>query len=150
MHLLRRFFGFLTAKPLSPSDQRHVADLLHPRLSRVFFAQRPEDQRHAFEVQARVQSSQECTQAALLHDIGKTESGLGAVARSLATVCRGIGIPTSGRWSSYLDHGALGADMLADLEADDLAVAFTRFHPGPPPSNVERADWRRLEDADDA
>jgi hypothetical protein len=150
VHLLRRFFGFLTAKPLSPADQQHVAGLLHPRLARAFFAQRPEDQRHALDVQARVHASRECTQAALLHDIGKTGSGLGAVARSLATLCRGIGLPTSGRWRSYLDHGVLGADMLVELEADDLAVAFTRFHPGSPPSNVERAVWQQLENADNA
>jgi hypothetical protein len=150
VHLLRRFFGFLTAKPLSPADQQHVAGLLHPRLARAFFAQRPEDQRHAFEVQARVRASAQCTEAALLHDIGKTESGLGAVSRSLATLCRGIGLSTNGRWKSYLDHGMLGADMLVRLEADDLAVAFTRFHPGSPPSHIERTIWQQLEDADDA
>lgn len=40
--------------------------------------------------------------------------------------------------------------MLVQLEADDLAVAFTRFHPGSPPSHIERAIWQQLEDADDA
>ena len=110
--------------------------------------QRPEDQRHAFEVQARIQDSAQCVEAALLHDIGKTESGLGAVARSLATLWRGVGLPTKGRWKSYLDHGLLGADMLAELEADDLAVAFTRFHPGSPPGEIDRAVWQLLEDAD--
>jgi hypothetical protein len=149
VHLVRRFLGFLTARPLTPSEQQHVRLLLRPPLARAFFAQRYEDQRHAFEVQQR-SASDASWEAALLHDIGKTESDLGAVSRSLATLWHGLGLPTSNRWATYIDHGALGADALTQLDASELAIAFTRHHPGPAPDGIDPDVWRALEEADDA
>lgn len=148
MHLIRRFFGFLLARPLTPSEQRVVHDALAPGLSRLFFAQRCEDQRHAFTVYQRVGSSSDLAQAALLHDVGKTDSDLGALERSLATVWDRFGRPTSGRWQSYLAHGSSGACMLKDLGADNLAISFAQHHPGPCPEGIDPSSWRRLENAD--
>jgi hypothetical protein len=148
MHLIQRFFGFLLAKPLMPGEQQDVRNRLDPALARVFFAQRPEDQRHAFEVQQRVGGSKAMAEAALLHDAGKTESNLGAVSRSFATLANGFGLPTSGSWSSYLAHGQLGAEILAELHAGEIAIAFARFHPGPPPPGIDPNQWRLLEEAD--
>lgn len=147
MHLVRRFFGFLTAKPLTPKEQHHVQRLLPPPLARAYFAQRYEDQRHAFDVEQRI-GSETCAQAALLHDIGKTDPDLGAISRSLATIWNGIGLPTTGRWQGYLSHGPTGADMLAEIGANQLAVAFARHHPGPPPGGIDAVAWRSLEQAD--
>lgn len=147
MHLVRRFFGFVTAKALTPIEQQHVRNELRQALATVFFAQRMEDQRHAFEVERRA-DSQACSEAALLHDIGKTESNLGALARSFATMWDAIGSTTSGRWKSYLDHNTIGARMLEDLDAGKLAIAFTRHHPGPVPEGIDPAHWQTLEDAD--
>ncbi len=113
----------------------------------MFFAQRHEDQRHGFDVERRIDSNT-CTEAALLHDIGKTESDLGALSRSLATIWNGVGLRTTGRWRSYIDHGVLGSDTLAQLGADSLAVAFTRHHPGAPPDGIDPNAWKALEDAD--
>ncbi|MCL1601201.1 MAG: hypothetical protein M3112_06665 [Actinomycetia bacterium] len=148
MHLIRRFFGFLVATPLTPSEQRQVRDALAPGLARLFFAQRSEDQRHAFVVYERVESSADLAQAALLHDVGKTDSDLGALERSLATIWDGLGRPTSGRWRSYLAHGSSGARMLKDLGADNLAISFAQDHPGPCPEGIDSSSWCRLESAD--
>ena len=148
MHLIRRFFGFLLARPLTPNEQRLVRDALAPAPARLFFAQRFEDQRHAFIVFQRVGSSSDLAQAALLHDIGKTDSNLGALGRSLATVWDGLGRPTSGRWQSYLAHGSSGALMLKDLGADNLAISFAQHHPGPCPEGIDSSSWCRLESAD--
>ena len=53
-HLARRFFGFLRARPLRPPEQQWVHDrLASAELRALFFAQRHEDQRHAFEVAMR-------------------------------------------------------------------------------------------------
>ncbi len=150
MHLVRRFFGFLTATPLSPGEQQQVRDLLRPALARLFFAQRREDQRHAFNVQQSVGGTDDIAEAALLHDVGKTHSGLGAFSRSLATLCNGIGLPTRGHWKTYLDHGNIGADMLTEADASELAISFTRHHPGPPPVGVSQEAWHALEEADNA
>jgi hypothetical protein len=150
VHLIRRFFSFVSAQPLTPREQQQVCDVLDPRLARVFFRQRFEDQRHALTVQRRVGGSSSLAQAALLHDVGKTESDLGALSRSIATLWNGVGLPTTGAWKSYLDHATIGADMLRDLEASDLAVTFARFHPGPSPSGIDPSDWHALEDADNA
>lgn len=150
MHLVRRFFGFLTAVPLSPGEQQQVRDLLRPALARLFFAQRHEDQRHAFNVQQSVAGTDAIAEAALLHDVGKTHSGLGAFSRSLATLLNGIGLPTRGRWKIYLDHGNIGADMLTEANATELAILFTRHHPGPAPAGVNPTTWHALEEADNA
>jgi len=148
MHLMRRFFGFLFAMRLMPSEQQQVRDALDPGLARLFFAQRFEDQRHGFTVYQRVGGRANLAQAALLHDIGKTESDLGALERSLATLWDGLGRPTSGRWQSYLAHGGSGARMLEEIDADSLAVNFAQHHPGPCPEAINPADWLLLEAAD--
>ena len=150
MHLIRRFFSFVTAKPLTPHEQQQVRSVLDSGLAWIFFDQRFEDQRHALTVQHRVGGSGSLAEAALLHDVGKTESDLGAISRSLATLWNGVGLPTTGAWKSYLDHATIGADMLRDLDASDLAVTFTRFHPGSPPNGIDPSDWHALEEADDA
>ena len=147
MHLVRRFFGFITAKPLKPTEQQDVRDQLPPALAAAFFAQRMEDQRHALDVERRT-DSRACAEAALLHDIGKTESDLGAVSRSFATIWDAVGLSTSGRWRSYLDHNSSGAKMLEDLGAGELAIAFALHHPGPVPEGVDPVHWQALEDAD--
>ncbi|GMR01764.1 MAG: hypothetical protein BMS9Abin20_0083 [Acidimicrobiia bacterium] len=150
MHLVRRFFGFLSAEPLTPLEQSEVSSILEPPLAKAFFAQRIEDQRHAYSVKLRVGQRNGLYEAALLHDIGKTDSDLGALSRSLATVCNSFGVPTRGRWLDYLNHGEIGAHELEMLGAGDLAVVFTRHHPGAPPLGVEPGSWHLLERADNA
>lgn len=150
MHLIRRLLEFLFARPLTPKEQQQVRNLLEPELAGVFFAQRPEDQRHAFGVLERVGESRELAEAALLHDVGKIHSDLGALSRSMATLWGGLGLSASGSWSSYLNHGPLGGEMLRELHATDLAVAFSEFHPGYAPPGIDSSQWQLLEDADNA
>ena len=45
---------------------------------------------------------------ALLHDVGKLESGLGTLARVVATI---VG-PRTARFRRYHDHERIGADLL--------------------------------------
>jgi len=150
VHLVRRFFGFLTATPLSPMEQDEIHDALPSRLVRLFFSQRTEDQRHALDVRSRVGDEPVLVQAALLHDVGKIDSDLGAIGRSLATIWSTTSLPIWGRWQAYLDHGRLGADLLESHGADELAVAFTRYHPGAVPKGFDAVRWKLLSSADDA
>ena len=150
-HLVRRFFGFLRAKPLSPDEQARVHRALTPQLRRLFFAQPPEDQRHAVEVLARIDTATpEVIEAALMHDVGKAASRIGAFQRSLATLAGLAHLPVRRRWRRYLDHGEIGAAWLADAGASDLTVAFARAHPGPAPPGVDEVAWSLLASADDA
>jgi hypothetical protein len=81
----------------------------------------------------------EVVAAALLHDVGKLDSGLGTYGRVVATVCGRVGgLDMAQAWSShrgftrrvglYLRHDALGADRLTLAGSDDLTVAWAREH----------------------
>ena len=146
-HLVRRFIGFLTARPLTPAEQEWVSRILDVRLKRLFFAQQYQDQRHAVEV-AHHAGEDRLLQAALLHDVGKSISSMGALSRSLATLWARTGLPVWGRWRTYLRHGVLGASMLERAGADPLTVAFARYHPGPTPDGIDSTAWRVLAVAD--
>jgi hypothetical protein len=151
-HLSRRFFGHLRARPLTPQEQASVRDRLDAPLASWFFRQHPADQRHAWIVAQRVAANRPedhaAAVAALMHDVGKVEAGLGPIARSLATVAEALRIPLRGRWKRYRDHGDIGGAILEECEAGGLAVAFARHHPGPPPPDVDPAAWADLAAAD--
>ena len=150
-HLVRRFFGYVLARPLSPSEQQQVQSALSPQLCELFFSQAPQDQRHAIQVLERVSSNDPAlAEAALLHDIGKRGLRIGAVERSLATVAGATSMPMPERWRRYLDHGAAGGDLLESAGAGNLAIAFARFHPGPVPEGIDDEVWALLTAADDA
>jgi hypothetical protein len=148
-HLVKRFFGYLTAKPLTDGERQEIAGLLPTELATLFFGMQPQDQRHSYEVFMRTGGGH-LTQAALLHDVGKSVSRIGPFSRSLATLGSVVHIRTKGDWNLYLDHGRLGADLLAQSGADALAVSFTRNHPGPVPTGIDPDDWKRLTEADEA
>jgi len=154
LHLVRRFYGFLRARPLSPGEQDGVRTQLSPELAMLFFAQPAPDQRHAVEVARRVSQllpgDAAANEAALMHDVGKRHSGLGAIGRSLATVYDTAGLPLTSRMRSYRDHGAVGADEVAAAGATAFTIVFTRSHPGPVPTGVDEQRWQALAAADEA
>lgn len=151
-HLVRRFFGFIRAQPPGPGDQDFVARYLDGPCARIFWEQQHADQRHAIDVARRVAAAlpgdDAAVRAALLHDVGKRNSHTGAVSRSIATVFDSMGIPVTSRMSSYRSHGPIGADELASIGCDPLAVAFARHHPGAAPDGVDPTRWAILLDAD--
>ncbi len=149
LHLARRFFGFFRAKALAPSEQATISHMLTTPLQRLFYLQRPEDQRHAFEVATRVARHPECLEAALLHDVGKTQVDLGAFGRALATLWGMTPLPIAGQWRTYNDHGRVGAELLKAHGAEPFTIAFTRMHPGPPPDGFDVSLWNELARADE-
>jgi hypothetical protein len=81
------------------------------------------DRRHSIAVARRFEAlggpwSREEMAGALLHDIGKLESGLGTLARVAATV---VG-PRTPRFRKYHDHEQIGADMLAAAGSSEATV----------------------------
>jgi hypothetical protein len=79
--------------------------------------------------------------AALLHDVGKSESGLGTYGRVIATISGGVirrDPDTIKAWTRtrgftrrvglYLQHPKLGGDMLGMAGSDPLTEAWARQH----------------------
>lgn len=85
---------------------------------------------------------------ALLHDVGKAHTTLGAVGRSVATMLDVVGAPLLPAMAVYRDHGALGAEALARIGADALTIDFARRHPDPDPGSQSPAAWAVLLEAD--
>jgi hypothetical protein len=104
------------------------------------------DRRHAIgvarDVVARLgpEATRPVLAAALLHDAGKLDSGLGTFARTGVTVWAGVRgracvARGDGRVGRYLRHDVIGADALAAAGSDPLTVAWAREHHRP------SADW---------
>lgn len=131
-----------------------MAALLDGPAAAVFFEQADADQRHALLVARRVlvrrPGDRTAARAALLHDVGKRGLGLGAVQRSLATVADLLRLPVPAAYRAYVAHGPIGARHLEAIGADELAVAFARHHPGPPPEGMDPERWNAILEADHA
>jgi response regulator RpfG family c-di-GMP phosphodiesterase len=105
------------------------------------------DRRHAVGVARRVGSS-DLLEAALLHDVGKIESGLGTFARVFATVAGSYA--RSGPFALYRQYPVIGARLLADAGAAPLTVAWAAEHHLPEERwTVPVAAGRILQAADD-
>jgi hypothetical protein len=159
-HLTRRFFGALRPGGPSPADEDWVATALSPSVHTLWRRMPGADRRHAVGVARQV--SADLVPAALMHDVGKIESGFGTLARVPATL---IGMAGGRRraagWSArqrglrrrvglYLRHAPLGADMLQRAGADQLVVAWAGEHHLPSSSwTVPAAAGAALKAADD-
>lgn len=78
--------------------------------------------------------------AALLHDAGKSESQLGVLGRSAATLLAlGLGRRRIANWSDsrsgwlreagrYAAHDTIGAELLASAGSDPVVIAWAREH----------------------
>jgi len=107
-----------------------------------------QDRRHAVGVGRQVvaelgpDATRPVVAAALLHDVGKVDSGLGTFGRVGATLCGKLaGHDMAEPWSTrrgftrrvglYLRHDELGAVMLELAGSDPLTVAWAREHHRP-------------------
>jgi hypothetical protein len=151
-HLAGRFFGALS--PAGPPDDDEawaLSSLLEGEQS-LWARMSGPDRRHAVGVaRETVQLLQpgspprEVVAAALLHDVGKVESGLGTFARVGVTVAAmAAGRDRLLAWSAsaapqsppswrartgmYLAHDGLGADLLQSAGSDELTVTWAREH----------------------
>lgn len=97
------------------------------------------DRRHAIGVARRVSellgtgASRPVLAAALLHDVGKLDSGLGVFARVVATVrAWALGAERAaagdGRMARYTNHPMIGAALLRDAGADRLTITWAAEH----------------------
>ena len=130
-HLARRFVGSLSRREPPAADEGWVASVLGPGERELWRRLPAADRRHAIGVARTVPA--ELAPAALLHDVGKTVSGLGTFGRVGATVLGWLGRARwRGRVGDYLRHDELGARLLAEAGSSDLTVAWAREHHLPP------------------
>jgi hypothetical protein len=149
VHRARRFFGSLW--PLGPRgvDAQWALDQLLPGELELWARMKGPDRRHAVQVARRVEralgneAGRPVLAAALLHDVGKTVSGLGTYGRVVATLCGAVTddvtherwVKSSGftrRVGLYLTYPPLGADLLELAGSDELTVAWAEQHHLPP------------------
>ena len=146
-HLVTRFFGSLW--PGGPGRERSTwaeAQLLEGEVG-VWRHMSGPDRRHAVAVARRVEralgdgATRPVLAAALLHDAGKAEAGVGTYGRVIATVSGaavGRDPGTIQDWTRtrgftrkvglYLQHPKLGGDLLAMAGSDELTQAWAREH----------------------
>jgi putative nucleotidyltransferase with HDIG domain len=120
----------------APADEAWAIAQLTPGEQALWARMSDPDRRHAVGVARAVASDERAvTAAALLHDVGKIESGLGTVARVGATIAgavRGRDRWWGGRVGAYLHHDELGATLLDRAGSDALTIAWAREHHLPP------------------
>jgi hypothetical protein len=159
-HLAGRFFGALSPAGPSPSDEDWALSSLLEGEQVLWHRMSGPDRRHAVGVARETvrllgpgPQPREVVAAALLHDVGKVESGLGTYARvgvTLAAMGAGrtrvlnwAGSPPSrpgrpswrARVGMYLAHDRLGADLLQGAGSNELTSTWAREH------HMPKARW---------
>jgi hypothetical protein len=144
-HLVRRFVGSLRPGGPSPADQAWVDGQLLPTELALWARMSGPDRRHAVGVARDVEralgdeADRPVLAAALLHDVGKIESGLRTYGRVVATLCGMVaGNEMARTWQKhrgytrrvglYLRHADIGGDLLELAGSDPLTVAWARDH----------------------
>jgi hypothetical protein len=142
-HLVSRFFTSLWPGGPPAADDAWATHHLNPGEALLWRRMPGFDRRHAIGVARRVcvalggEATRPVVAAALLHDVGKIESGFGVWRRVAATVWSGLRgrDRVGGRTRVYVDHPTIGAALLRDAKADALTVAWTAEH------HLPRAQW---------
>jgi hypothetical protein len=139
LHLVRRFFGSLWPGGPAAEDAAWARAKLLPGEVELWDRMSGADRRHAVGVAHRTaaelgdDATRPVLAAALLHDVGKIDSGFGPIRRALATMLALVvghdrAASGSGRVGRYLRHDAIGADLLAAAGSDSVTVDWARQH----------------------
>ena len=151
-HLATRLLSVVLSTGLKPGEVEEVRDWLSPFEGDAFFAQPLYDQRHGWRAARMVADQQplrrDLVRAALLHDIGKRQAGLGPIGRSFASAHTKFGGRPKGKWLSYMEHGPAGAVELDILGAEPVVVEFARHHHGERPDSISVEEWTVLQASD--
>ena len=139
-HLTRRFAGSLSRREPEPHREAWARAQLLPGELALWQRMSAQDRRHSIAVARRFRGIVETTTrdemaAALLHDVGKVDSGLGTFGRVVATV---VG-PRTERFRRYHDHERIGLDLLVAAGSTEPTLALARWE-GPRADALREAD----------
>lgn len=151
-HRARRFFRTLVAPRPSAEDTAWAESHLSDAERRLFVRMSTADRSHSIEVARTVDANLDrlgltaadpearwVIAAALLHDVGKTVSGLGTYGRVMATLSGAAGgAEMAPLWAErrgmtrkiglYLQYPRLGADLLGMAGSDPRVCAWAAEH----------------------
>lgn len=168
-HLAARFFGALDPRGPSAAEETWAMGWLLPGEQLLWRRMSGPDRRHAAGVARDTAAllgpevaAREVMASALLHDVGKVESGLGTFARVGVTVAAialgrdrlsgsGAGSGWRRRVGDYLTHDRIGASLLEEAGSHPATVAWAGEHHLPPEQwTVDRrvADALKAADGD--
>jgi hypothetical protein len=173
LHLVRRFFGALWPGPPGARDTAWVEAVLEPGELDLWRKLPNHDRRYSIrvakDVEGRLAGTEYAGQsrwlaAALLHDTGKLDAGLGVFGRSVATVTGAVaGRARVDRWTTasgfrrrvawYLQHDERGAERIRAAGGRDEVARWALAHHCRdrwPASGVPVAVAEALEAADNA
>jgi hypothetical protein len=148
LHLVRRFIRALWPGSPGTRDTAWVERLLEPGELALWRELPNHDRRYSIRVAKNVEARLVGTEyagqsrwlaAALLHDVGKLDAGLGVVGRSVATVMgAAAGSVRVDRWTSasgfrrrvacYRQHDERGAERIRAAGGRDEAVRWALVH----------------------
>lgn len=171
-HLVRRFVGSLRPGGPKPADTDWVASILLPGELALWSKLPNADRRHSAAVARRVEFTLAGTAhagesrwlaAALLHDVGKLDAGLGTFGRVGATMAgAAAGHDMADAWSSkrgitrrvglYLRHPELGETRIRVAGGREEVAQWARVHHEPArwsESGIPPEVVAALHDADD-
>ncbi|MEX0767364.1 MAG: HD domain-containing protein [Microthrixaceae bacterium] len=152
LHRMQRFFRSVFSVSASQEQVAWAYEFLTESEQRLFMRMPSVDQAHCIGVAQAVSGhlsqvglSEEdpaatwILAAALLHDVGKSVSGLGTYGRVVATISEALGGSDMGaHWAErggmtrrvglYLQYPQLGADLLSLASSDERVVAWAVQH----------------------
>ncbi len=140
---------------MSDADREEVLSHLNPALEELFLRMAARDQVHALRVLRRLGDAESLLQqAALLHDVGKSETPLGTVGRSVLVLAGATGtvglltqVPGIGpKVRRYLEHPRIGAELLRRAGADGPLVQIVAEHESKRPSHPETTILQAMDD----
>lgn len=142
-HLAQRTLWSLRKPTPDPEDEAWLLSLLSPTESRLYRSMAAVDRAHAINSARAVEElGTDVVVASALHDVGKTQAGLGTPGRVAASFAGLLIYDRARCWSEngglrgqigrYLDHSEIGAQELEAAGASWLAVTWAREHHLPP------------------
>ena len=160
-HLAKRTLWSLRKPEPDREGEAWLLALLTPPEALLYRSMAQVDRAHAINCARAVESlGVEVAVASAMHDVGKTEAGLGTPGRVAASFAglliydRARGWDTSagirGQIGRYLDHAERGAAALTAAGASELAVAWAReHHLDPADRTIDPELAQALTDADE-
>lgn len=124
---MQRFFSSLFARDISVEEINRVHSILSVNEMKLWKKYQKFDKRHSVVVLNRLNAfmphaGREVQVAALLHDIGKSDTRLGVFSRVIATI---VG-PRTSRFSRYHHHEEIGIELLEAAGSSEVTISLLR------------------------
>ncbi|SCY27646.1 HD domain-containing protein [Alkaliphilus peptidifermentans] len=138
IYRIKQFVSGLTAR-MNPEDHLFIKSYLNEKEQQLFYKLRASEQVHSSKVaygcQSEAPTNTNLIKAALLHDVGKIDSNLTLINKSLVVIVSKLGIkndllPGFLKKSVYFknQHAKIGYDYLKTIDTDPDILKLVRDH----------------------